>query len=139
MTGYDQEQRESDSQRMSALVGDILNDVGKLVGQQAALFRAEVREDFHRTTRAVKYIGFGLATAGVGGLFLAVAAVHGLAAVVPTLPIWGCWSVVGAALLLVGGTAAVAGRLLVKSFNPLPNKSLAALEENVSWIANPQN
>jgi Flp pilus assembly protein TadB len=133
MTAVEQE-RESEAPRLTALVGDILDDAGRLVSQQAALFRAEVREDFRRTATAVQYIGFGLAVGAVGGLFLCVAAVYGLVAAAPTLPIWACWAIIGGTLFLAGVVATLVGRHLVKSFNPLPEKSLAALEENVSCI-----
>jgi hypothetical protein len=116
------------------LVGEILDDAGRLIRQQAAMFRAEVREDVRRTVTAVKYVGAGAALAAVGGLFLAVGLVPLLGWLVPSLPAWACWMIVGGCFLLAGVIAAAVGRSIMKSFNPLPEKTLAALEENVTWI-----
>ena len=50
----------------------------------------------------------------------------------------GCWAAVGGAAVALGAIAFVVGGRILGTYNPLPDKSLNALQENVSWIANPQ-
>ncbi len=135
----DHEATTVDSTSLTRLVSGIIDDATSLIGQQASMLRAEIREDLRRTKQAAKYLGFGLGLVAVGGLFLAVSLVPLLGSLAPSLPTWACWAIVGGALLLLGGIALVIGRTIAESFNPLPNKTLAALQENVTWITKPRS
>ena len=119
---------------MSELVSGILGDAQNLVRQQVVMLRSELKEDIRRSTSAAKYMGIGIGTASVGGLFLAVAVVHLLAWLMPTLPIWACWAIAGGLLVAGGLVLLVVGKRIFDSFNPLPDKTFNALQENVSWI-----
>jgi hypothetical protein len=116
------------------LVGDVLHDAGRLLRQQAAMFRAEIGDEVRRATRSATLLGLGGGLAAAGGLFLAVAVVYGLVAVVPGMPFGAAWAVIGGVVLLAGLVAVRAGRSSLDSITLLPDKSLAALEENLSWI-----
>ncbi|MFO0936557.1 MAG: phage holin family protein [Gemmataceae bacterium] len=119
---------------MTRLVGAIIDDATKLIAQHVEMFRAEVRQDFHRTLAAFKYLSLGLLLALAGCLFLAVGLVLLMATMLPTLPAWSCWLIVGGSLLILGGIALVIGKMILRSIQPLPQQTLAALQENVSWI-----
>jgi hypothetical protein len=129
-----------DDRRMTAqpvaptLVGDVLHDAGRLVRQQAAMFRTEIGDDVSRATRSAALLGLGGGLAAAGGLFLAVAVVYGIVAIVPGMPVGAAWALVGVVVLLAGLVAIRAGRSGMGSVTLLPDKSLAALEENLSWI-----
>jgi hypothetical protein len=119
---------------LTELVSGILTDAQTLVRQQADMLRAELKEDVRRTATAAQYMGVGAAAAALGGLFLCVALVELLAWLVPAMPYWAAWAIVGG-LLVVGGVIAIyAGRAAFRRFNPLPDKTLNALQENVSWV-----
>jgi hypothetical protein len=120
---------------LTELVSGIADDAQRLITQQYQMLRAEVREDIRRTKSALAYMGFGAAAAALGLLFLVVA--------LPLLinwgfnwPAWAGWALVGGVLLVVGIIGLFAGRAIFKKNNPLPDKTLNALEENLSWIAN---
>jgi len=55
---------------------------------------------------------------------------------VPSLPLWACWFIIGGVLFLVGGLASYVGYKKMTSFNPLPDKSYHALQENISCLTN---
>ena len=120
------------------LVSGILDDATKLISQHVAMFRAEVRQDFKRSVDAAKYLGVGTVLVVVGVVFLAVALVPLLGTLVPSLPVWACWAIVGGTFVLAGGIAFAIGRAVLGSVNPLPTQSIAALQENVSWITKPR-
>lgn len=125
---------EPDQTSLTNLVSGILNDARDLMKQQVALFRAEVREDFKRTRRAGTFIGIGAGVALLGVLMTALMLVFLLHwAVEPALPLWACFGIVGATLLAIAGGLCYQGKTELESFNPLPDQSLQALEENVRW------
>jgi hypothetical protein len=128
----------SESQNATRLVAGILDDASKLLMQHVELFRAEVREDFKRTVTAAKYLGAGSALVLVGALFLAVSLVPLIGELAPSLPPWSRWAIVGGVFVVAGGIAFAIGRSVMRSFNPLPDQTLAAIREDVSWISKPQ-
>jgi len=122
---------------LTQLVSGIADDAQRLIQQQYHMFRAEVKEDMRRTKAAVQYLGVGAGLALVGVIFLLIA--------LPLLlnwafnwPGWGGWALVGGTLVIVGGIALYAGKRIFEKNNPLPDKTLNALEENLSWITNRQ-
>ena len=48
------------------------------------------------------------------------------------------WGIIGGTVVVLGIIAAVVGGRILASYNPLPDKSFNALQENVSWITKPQ-
>lgn len=128
----------ADTQSATRLVAGIIDDATKLISQQVSMFRAEMRQDFHRTLDAGKLLGLGSMLASVGALFLAVSLVYGLAVLLPTWPLWACWATVGGAFLVNGGVALAVGLSRLKKVVPVPDQTYAALQENVSWITKPQ-
>jgi hypothetical protein len=122
---------------ITELVSGILTDGQRLMKQQIDMLRAEFREDIRKTKDAALYLGLGTALAAVGGVMLLVALVY----LVQYLTEWhlaGCWGLVGGLAVAGGAAAFVVGGKIMASYNPLPEKSLNALQENVSWIANAQ-
>jgi len=115
------------------LLTGILNDAQTLIKQQAAMLRAEIREDIRRTGDVARYMSAGAALAAMGALFFLVSLVHLLHYLVPTIPMWGCWAIFGGLFLVAGAVAFYAGKRILDSYNPLPDKTLNALEENLTW------
>lgn len=123
---------------MTELVSGIADDAKQLLRQQFQMFRAEVREDLRRTLSAVKYMGLGAAAVAIGVLFLVIA-LPLLINWLFQLPSFAGWAIIGGLFVILGGIALFAGRRMFQKFNPLPDKSLNALEENLSWISNHRN
>jgi hypothetical protein len=128
----------SESQNATRLVAGIIDDATKLISQHVDLFRAEVRQDFKRSVTAAKYLGTGSILLVVGCLFLAISLVPLLGEFFPSLPIWSRWAIVGGLFVVTGGIAFAIGQSVMRSFNPLPDQTLAAIQEDVTWITKPQ-
>jgi len=124
---------------LTELVSGIVSDAQTLIRQQVVMLRAEIKEDMRRTKDAAKFMGLGIGLAALGGLFLVIGLVYLLQWLAPSIPEWGCWMIVGGVLVVGGLVAVYAGQRMFASFNPLPDKTLNALQENVSWITNPQS
>lgn len=119
------------------LLSGILDDAQTLVRQQASMLRAEIREDARRTMTVAQYMGVGAVLAALGALFLMISLVYLLNWLVPTLPLWGCWAIIGGVNVAGGIIAFLVGRMLLGRYNPLPDQSLHALEENLTWKTTP--
>jgi Putative Actinobacterial Holin-X, holin superfamily III len=120
---------------VTELVSGIADDAQRLIKQQYQMLRAEVKEDFRRTKEACKYMSIGFGAAVVGALFLVVA-LPLLINHLFDLPPWAGWAIIGGVLVIVGGIALYAGYRIFQKNNPLPDKTLNALEENLSWATN---
>ena len=123
---------------LTQLVSGIADDAQRLIVQQYQMLRAEVREDFRRTKSAVGYMSVGIVATLIGVMFLAVA-LPLLINWAFDLPPWAGWAIIGGVMLVVGVIGLLVGKRIFEKNNPLPDKTLNALEENLSWIANNRN
>jgi len=119
-------------QSVSGLVSGILDDAQTLFKQQVEMFKAEVREDFRRSKRAAEYGGLGIVLTTVGALGLVTALVY-LLHEQYQFTMWASWLIVGGAFTAVGVAFGGASYTLLERFNPLPDKTFSALQENLSW------
>jgi len=117
---------------LTGLVSGILDDAQKLLRQQVDMFKSEVREDFKRSKRAAEYGGLGivLLTVGCFGLVMAIANfLHEQF----QFSLGASWAITGGIFLLIGIALAITSYVLLERFNPLPDKTFNALQENLSW------
>ena len=122
---------------LSSLLTGIFHDIQELLKQQMVLFKHEVSADVKKTAEAAisMVVGGAVALGGLGMLcFMLVYILHELA----HLPVWGSFGLVGLVMLLIGAGLTYYGRSRFRSFNPLPEESLAALKENLEWTTKPR-
>jgi hypothetical protein len=131
---------------VSVLVKGIVDDLGDLIKQQFAFARTEVKADLKKSKDAIVALALGAGAALVGGLLVVLMLVHLLHwLTLPSgsdpagLPLWSCYALVGCLFLVVGAALMFAGKKKFDSFNPLPDQSVDALKENVSWMTNTNN
>jgi hypothetical protein len=123
---------------VTQLISGIADDAQRLIRQQYQMLRAEVKEDVRRTKSALAYMSVGIVASLIGVMFLAVA----LPLVINwafDLPAWAGWAIIGGLMLVLGVIGIFVGKRIFEKNNPLPDKTLNALEENLSWIANNRN
>lgn len=118
---------------VTGLLSGIVGDLQKLMQQQLALFRQEVRDDLQKTKEATLAIMAGAILSLVGGIVLCFMLAHALKHYT-VIPEWGCFGIVGGAVAVIGGALLAMGLSKFRSFNPLPDESAQALKENVQWI-----
>ena len=117
---------------VTGLVSSILDDAQKLVRQQMDMLKAEIREDFRRSKRAAEFGGLGIVLLTVGFLGLVAALAYFLHESYQ-FSMWASWGITGLIFLLIGGALAATSYILLERFNPLPDKTFHALQENLSW------
>ncbi len=126
------------SPSVTSLVSGIVQDAQELLKQQFELLKAEVKDDMKHVLDAGEIIGLGAGLGLVGGILLTLMLVYLLNWAVPSIPLWGCFGIVGA-LFVVGGAACyLSGKHMLDNVNPLPEKTAEALKENVQWITQPK-
>jgi hypothetical protein len=123
---------------VTQLVSGIIADAQKLIEQQLALLRHEVKDDLHKTKEAGLFLIWGSAIGLVGGILLSFMLVHLLSWAAPELPLWVCYGIGGAPITALGGALFCAGIQKFKSFNPLSDQSAQALKETMQWKTNPK-
>jgi hypothetical protein len=69
-----------------------------------------------------------------GILFALVGGVLALHEFVPALSLWACWLIVGGAMVLGGGAAAVIGLRYLSTFSLVPTRTIKSLSETWSWL-----
>jgi hypothetical protein len=115
------------------LIREVAEDVTTLVRQEIALAKAETKQELAKTGRA----GAAFGGAGVAGwitlVFLSLAVMFGLGAVMPlgwaALIVAVVWGIVGAAL-------AAYGRTRMRAVNPVPTRTVETVKEDVAWMKN---
>jgi len=123
---------------MTGLVSGIISDAQELMRQQLTLLRQEVKEDIRKTIEAGASMVGGVVITMLGGLMFCFMLVHLLSWVVPALPLWACYGIVGAVIAAIGGALLFFGVQKFKSIHPVPEQSVQALKETVQWKTTPK-
>jgi hypothetical protein len=132
-----------DEATVTGLLRGIINDVGDLIRQEFRFARTELKSDARAMLRAGLVLACGAGTAVLGVIlmaFMLVYLLHWLSlpagTAEPGIPLWGCYGIVAAVFLAVGGLMAFMGVKAFQSVNPLPDETAKNVKENVEWIMN---
>jgi len=113
---------------VTKLVGGIIEDLQELFKAQLELFQAEIQDDLRQTKEASVLLAAGGLVLLLGGIFLGLMLVYLLNEQVQ-IPMWVSFAIVGGAFVALGVALFLWGQKKFASFNPLPDKSVAALKE----------
>jgi len=122
------------SPSVTELVSGIVGDVQNLGMQHFALFRHEVKEDVRKASDAASSLAVGLAVCQVGGLLIALMAVHLLAQLVPSLSLWACYGIVGGVIVVGGGIAVTLGIQKFKTVDSLSKQATDIIKDDARWL-----
>jgi hypothetical protein len=122
---------------VTVLISGILDDVQKLGKQQIDMLKSEFQEDLRRTKRATEMGGLGIVAMTIGGLALVACLVFVLHEQFH-ISMWASCLIIGGLLTGAGVALGLYARNLFESFNPLPDKTFSALQENLTWKTQPQ-
>ena len=122
--------RGGDVRGLGALIGDLVRDSTKLMRQEIDLAKAEMAEKAGQVGRGGAMLAIGGLIGFAGLLFLLLAAVYGLATLVPP---WLAALIVGVVTVLVGVVVLSIGRSRLSADGLVPRRTLATLREDQSW------
>ncbi len=122
---------------MTSLFGGIVNDVQTLMKQELALAKREVAAELNKAKEAAISLGIGIGIAALGGLLFVLMLVYLLHwASSERLPLWSCYGIVGAALMILGSGVFFFGKKRAGAIHLMPEQTIAAMKDNVAWIKN---
>jgi hypothetical protein len=125
---------------VTRLVQGIVGDIGDLIKQQFQFAQAELKTDIHKTGETLRIFGIAVGVISLGLIVLSLMLVHLLHwLTLPTpdpagLPLWACHAIVGFLFVASGGILFFAAKHKLDSFNPLPDKTVETVKENLEWM-----
>ena len=121
---------------VTSVVQGIIHDAQELITQQFDLVRAEIKDEVRKVKEAGVALAVGLMLVVPGCFMLCMMIPQLLNWLVPALPLWACYGIVGGAVVAVGVVSLYMGARKLGTLNPMASQSMAALKENVKWMTN---
>ena len=116
-----------------SLVSGIAKDAKDLLLQEMALTKLEVKYELRKAKTAAIALGIGIGTLASGGMLLMLMLVHLLDALT-LVPLWGCYGIVGTALVALGGVLLATGKTKVEELEAVPQQPLQRMKEGTQWL-----
>jgi hypothetical protein len=127
------EDRTTADSSLGELVATATRDLSSLMRQEVELAKVEIKRDVVAAGKGAGGLGAAGFAAGLGLLFLSIAAAFALGRVVP---LGTGFLLVGVAYLLVAGLAALIGLKSFKKMAP-PAKTIETLKDDAAWAKHP--
>jgi len=118
---------------VATLIGGIVNDAKDLLLNEFTIAKLEMQQEIRKTKSAALAFAMGAGVVGIGGLFLLLMCVHGLA-VLLDIPLWGSYGLVGGLFFLVGAILLLRGKQTAEQIDVIPPKTASTLRDNAQWI-----
>ena len=126
---------------LTSMAGDVASDVARLLRQEVNLARAEIQAEGKKVASAGRLIISGAVAMFFVAVLVSVAAVFAVAVVlserVPELASQAyAISAGGLALLwlIIGAILLARGRRRLRSFSPIPRRTIKTLKEDIAWL-----
>jgi len=116
---------------LGALVNEAAEESARLARQELDLARAELHESAAAAGLGLAGISIAAFAAAMGALFVALAAMFGIAT---WLPLWAAALIVGAVAFAGAGFAAVIAKSSTEAVH-LPNRTAQTLKEDAKWLS----
>ena len=129
---------------LADLIKELRDESSTLVRQEIALAKTEIGEKVSTFGRNAAYAAAGAAVLLIGGIFLLLAVANVVSGIVFHLaPSLGSWvsgaigyAIVGLVIAIVGYAFYQKGVSTLKTETPVPEKTVASLQENKEWLKN---
>jgi hypothetical protein len=118
---------------VGTLISEVAQDLSTLMRQELDLAKAELKQEAARAGKGAGALG-GAALAGwLAVVFVSLAAMFGLAAIMPlgwaALIVAVAWASAGVVLFSTG-------KRKLAAVNPVPEKTVETVKEDVRWVQN---
>jgi Putative Actinobacterial Holin-X, holin superfamily III len=112
-----------------SLIGGIANDAKDLLLREVALTKLEVQDELRKAKSKAIALGIGIGVSTLGGLCLVLTLVHLLSSLT-SIPLWGCYGIVGSLLIVVGGVLLVAAKTKADELDAVPLRPVKRIKES---------
>ena len=119
---------------VSDVLQDILRNVQDILRSEVRLAKAEIRQEATQAAAAARWMTIGVVGLLSAWMLLLWTAVYALATV---LPIWAATLVIAVAMAGAGGVVITTGLRRFTRIKPMPERTIASLQENLEWMKQP--
>lgn len=109
---------------------DIVSNLQEIIRSEFRLAKVELKEKAQRAAKPAAVMGVGAVVAFYGVGFVLLAAVYALSLVIA---LWAAALIVGVVLAIIGGALLSFSRKALKEIDPIPEKTVQTVKENVQW------
>jgi uncharacterized membrane protein YqjE len=121
----------ADERSVSDVVQDIFRNVQEMVRSEIRLAKVEIREETRRAVTSSALIAAGAVGALSAYIFLLWTAAYALST---RMPVWGATLIVAVVMAAVAAVLLVGGIRKAKRIQPIPERTVESLRENLEWI-----
>ena len=122
---------EPSDRSIKEIIDSLRPQVQELVDKQVELARTELVPVGRQAGIAVGLLVTGAVFMLVFVIFLSLTGVYALSLF---LPLWASALIVSGILLLIGGILAGSGANVLRKLDPVPHRTIRALQQNVNWL-----
>jgi len=119
---------------VTSLITGIFDDAQKLLKQQVALAKVEIKEEVGKAKKAAASMAIGMGVAFIGAILLAQMCVELLHWFFPEAQLWVCFGIVGLVITGIGIGLLYAGKETAEDIHVVPEQTVDTMKENVQWI-----
>jgi hypothetical protein len=118
----------------SDVLQDILRNLQEIVRSEVRLAKVEIRDDARQAAASAAWIAAGALGALSAWAFLLWTITFALST---RMSMWAATLVVAVVLACAASLLITGGIRRLKRINPLPERTIASIKENVEWIRHP--
>jgi uncharacterized membrane protein YqjE len=119
---------------VAAVLQDVLRNLQEIVRSEVRLARVEIRDETRRAVSSGMWIAAGVAGALSAWMFLLWTVAYLLAT---RMSMWAATLVVAVVMACVGSVLLVGGIRRVKRIQPIPERTVESVKENLEWMKQP--
>lgn len=119
---------------LSDVLQDILRNLQDIVRSEVRLAKVEIRDDARQAAASAVWIAAGTIGALSAWVFLLWTITFALST---RMSMWAATLIVALVLACAASVLVVGGIRRMKRINPIPERTIASIKENVEWIRHP--
>jgi Putative Actinobacterial Holin-X, holin superfamily III len=119
---------------ISSVLEDILRSLQEIVRSEVRLAKAEIRDDATQAAASAVWIAAGTIGALSAWAFLLWTITFALST---RMSMWAATLVVAVVLACAASVLIIGGIRRVKRIQPIPERTIASIKENVEWMRHP--
>jgi uncharacterized membrane protein YqjE len=119
---------------VSDVLQDILRNLQDMVRSEIRLAKVEIREEGRRAVSSSVWIAAGVVAAVSAWIFVLWALAYALGT---RMPMWAATLVVAIAMAAAAAVLLMGGIRKIKRIQPIPERTVESVKENLEWMKQP--
>ena len=119
---------------VSDVLQDILRNLQEIVRSEVRLAKVEIRDEARRAVSSSMWIAAGLVGALSAWIFLLWTVAYLLAT---SMSMWAATLMVAVVMACIAGVLVIGGIRRVKRIQPIPERTVESIKENLEWMKQP--